>query len=201
MYTTNALRWDGKRHKIVKLYKESNLYYTSDDCKNLQREKCIDYSNYIQNVRAETSFKNLIEMTNSIKVIKFNEAVWENSQCSCAWWHKHLKCNHIITLAVRLNKASYIKVAYSAPIAHKRRRGQPKKTVGCLARQPDEFQCPVGIELPPSDEDEVEPVTEQLTEDLVPKKRGRPKNPEKATKKLGSPDLVRRSSKRLKIKN
>jgi hypothetical protein len=65
-----------------------------------------------------------------------------------AWLHKNLKCNHI---AVRLNQTSYLKVAYSAPIAHKRQRGQPKKTVGCFARQPNELEF--GIELPSSDED------------------------------------------------
>ena len=29
------------------------------------------------------------------KVIQFNDEVWENRQCSCKWWHKHLKCKHI----------------------------------------------------------------------------------------------------------
>ncbi len=74
-----------------------------------------------------------------------------------AWLHKNLKCNHI---AVRLNQTSYLKVAYSAPIAHKRRRGQPKKNVGCLARQPNELQFAVGIELPSSDEDEDTPFSQ-----------------------------------------
>jgi len=66
-----------------------------------------------------------MEMTNSITVIKFNDEDWESSQCSCAWWHKHLKCNHVITLAVRLKKASYIQIAYSASIASKMRKGRP----------------------------------------------------------------------------
>ena len=61
---TNALKWDGKRHKIVKLDKRSNLYYASDTVQNLDRGTCIELTNYIKRINAETSFKHLIEMTN-----------------------------------------------------------------------------------------------------------------------------------------
>jgi len=36
---TNALKWDRKRHKIVKLEKRSNIYYTSDTIQNLDHSK------------------------------------------------------------------------------------------------------------------------------------------------------------------
>jgi hypothetical protein len=151
---TNALKWDGKRHKIIKLDKRSNLYYASDTVQNLARGTCIEFTNYIKCINAETSFKHLMEMTNSIRVIRFNDEDWELSQCSCAWWHKYLKSNHVITLAVRLKNASYIQIAYSAPIAYKRRRGRPVLTVGCLARQPNELQGADGVDLPPSSDDD-----------------------------------------------
>jgi len=95
-----------------------------------------------------------MEMTNSIRVIKFNEEIWETSQFSCAWWHKYLQSNHVITLAVQLKNASYIQITYSAPIASKRRRGRPVLTVGCLARQPNELQGADGVDLPPSSDDD-----------------------------------------------
>ena len=53
---------------------------------------------------------------------------------------------------------------------HKRKRGQPSKTVGALLRQPSEIQTVAGIEdLPSSSESESEP---ELT-----KKRSRRANP------------------------
>jgi len=78
-------------------------------------------------------------------------------------------------------KASYIQIAYSAPIASKRRKGRPVLTVGCLARQPNELQGAVGVDLPPSssNDDDDEPLALGNTPDaelaVVHKKRGRPK--------------------------
>jgi len=121
--------------------------------------------------------------------------------------HDHNIETAATTLAVRLNKTSYLKVAYSAPIAHKRRRGQPKKTVGCLARQPNELQFAVGIELPSSDEDEDTPFSQlamqssgvvqpiEVEENPVPKKRGRPRKTSQDT----VAKIQTRSSKRLRI--
>jgi len=211
---TNALRWDGKRHKIIKLNKNSNVFYTSDTIKDISRDQCSQFTNYISNIDKETSFERLIETTDSIKVLKFNDEEWKLSQCSCAWWHKHLKCNHVITLAVRLKKASYIEVAYSAPITSKRRKGRPALTVGCLARQPDELQGVAGIDLPSEDDEDEDdlPISEivarqkPLEEEppvvidppvVPPRKRGRPK---KATQEPESPivNSANRYPKRLK---
>ncbi len=133
-----------------------------------------------------------MEIANSIRVIEFDEGTWELSKCSCVWWHKYLKCNHIITLAVRLKKASYIAVAFSAPITHKRRKGRPALTVSSLARQPNELQDDVGIEMPQSDEegDDGGPLVLEDNPVQVVKKRGRPpkksaiKEPERASKRL-----------------
>jgi len=88
--------------------------------------------------------------------------------------------------------------------------GQPKKTVGCLARQPNELQFAVGIELPSSDEDEDTPFSQlamqssevvqsvqpvEVEDNPVPKKRGRPRK----TSQNVVAKTQTRSSKRLRI--
>ncbi len=47
-------------------------------------------------------------------------------------------------------------IAYSASILSKRPKGRPVFTVGCLARQPNEPQRAIGIDLPAlsSDDDD-----------------------------------------------
>ena len=54
-----------------------------------------------------------------------NQDEWENSTCTCRDWHKTLKFNHIIALALRLKKCSFAAIAYSIPLTAKRRRGKP----------------------------------------------------------------------------
>jgi len=66
---------------------------------------------------------------------------------------KFYKCNHIISLAVRLKLASFAAVAFSIPIFHKRRPGAPSKTVGALLRQPNDIQA--------SEENEVDQSNQQ----------------------------------------
>jgi len=52
-------------YKIVKLNKNSYIYFLSDSMKNLERRQCLEYQNFINNIEAETSFKNLIETSHS----------------------------------------------------------------------------------------------------------------------------------------
>ena len=82
-----------------------------------------------------------------IKIIKLNQECWENSTCTCKEHLKFLKCNHVISLATRLNLCTFKTVAYSIPLAHKRKRGKPANTFSALQRQPDEFQSAPQIEL------------------------------------------------------
>jgi len=95
---------------------------------------------YITNISEETSFDIMIEKTSKMRVIQFNFDEWENSKCSCRYWHKELKCRPIIVLACRLEVASYVEVAYSTPITHKRKVGRPAKNTNCLQRQGNELQ-------------------------------------------------------------
>ena len=85
---------------------------------------------------------------------RINNEEWELSQCSCRWWNKELI--DIITLACKL--ASYIDVAYSAPLSSKRKPGRPSKTVNCLDRQGEELQTNIGDNAIEFCEEEVEEV-------------------------------------------
>ncbi len=87
---SNALKWDGKKLKMIQYYKDGNVYCTSDSDKKLDRSKCKAYFEYIGNIHNESDFDRLITKTDELKVIKFNQEVWENSECSCRWWHKYL---------------------------------------------------------------------------------------------------------------
>jgi len=155
---TRALKWDDKQFKIIKFTKTGSLYCTTDSDKHLDKQKCKNYFSYIENIKAETSFDILITKTDEIKVVKFNDEVWENSECSCRWWHKDLKCRHITALACRLKKASYLEVAYSAPLTSKRKPGRPPLTASSLQRQRNELQEEEGVQLPSEDDDDDMPL-------------------------------------------
>ena len=95
------------------MHKNKNIWLTSDVHKIFERAECKEFVNYIENY-SESTFELWINKTTEFKVIQFDDEVWELSKCSCRWWHKELKCSHVIVLACRLKKASYIDVAYSA---------------------------------------------------------------------------------------
>ena len=78
-------------------------------------------------------------------MVLLNEKEWESSSCSCKWWHKELKCNHITALACRLKLASFIQIAYSAPLTAKRKVGRPKESGNCLERQASAMQKETGV--------------------------------------------------------
>ncbi len=92
----------------------------------------------------------MVEKTSKMRVIQFNFDEWANSKCSCRYWHKELKCRHIIVLASHLEVDSYVDVAYSTPITHKRKVGRAK-TTKCLQRQGNELQPE--LDEPYSDEE------------------------------------------------
>ena len=50
---------------------------------------------YIGNVKSETAFDELIQKISEIRLIKLNMEQWMLSSCTCAGWHKYLKCVHI----------------------------------------------------------------------------------------------------------
>ena len=72
---------------------------------------------------------------------------------------------------------SFAKVAYSLPIANKRKRGQPSKTASALLRKPNEQQPDIGVDETPSIE-EPEPAM----------------NEPKSKKSRGAPRLIRQSN-------
>ena len=82
-------------------------------------------------------------------------------------------------------------MAYSIPILHKRKRGQPAKTASALLRQPNEIQAEVGVEECSSSLQESVPIPEPM-----PKKRGRPKKI--ANMPEDRENVPRRASKRLR---
>jgi hypothetical protein len=66
-------------------------------------------------------------------MIKFNEDEWENSHCTCLNAQKHYYCNHIITVAAKLNKMDFEEVLMDLPLGKKLTRGR-KKMPHCLKK-------------------------------------------------------------------
>ena len=98
-------------------------------------------------------------------------------------------------LACRLKKASYIDVAYSAPLKARRKCGRPSKTVSCLKKQDSELQDDESENVLVFNDDDHEP---QIVKTIA-KKRGR--KPKGATNTSEPPvDQELRSSKRLRNK-
>ena len=130
---TDAYEWNSQGHKIIQAYSTKNIYCTNYHHKIITKEQC---RKYLQdnNSHSYTDFDNMMQQVDEFKVIKLNENIWENSECSCKEWHKFLKCNHIISLATRLKLYTFSTVAYaySIPLTHKRRRGKPANTVTAL---------------------------------------------------------------------
>ncbi len=101
-----------------------------------------------------SSFDKMMQDINRIRMIKLNKEEWENSECTCSFWQKNYKCNHVISLATRLRLASFSTVAYSIPLQHKRKKGAPKKMASALVIQPnDDLQEEEGVQVC-SDEEE-----------------------------------------------
>lgn len=209
---SNALKWDNRKCKIIE-YK--GYHFTSDNDNKLDGGKCKEYLKYIEDISNETDFDTLIYKSDEIKVVKLNKEVWENSECSCKYWHKNLKCSHIIALACRLKKASYVEVAYSAPLTSKRKVGRPKDTASALQVQSNELQVEEGVSVyqSPVKSPVKSPVSipvcgpvcspvKRIRTVVVKRGRGRPKKSEETSPKIGNHSLPSvdncRRSKRIK---
>ncbi len=86
-------------------------------------------------------------------------------------------------MACRLEKASYVEVAYSAPLTSKRKPGRPKNTASSLQRQDSELQTEEGVAYSSdSDTDDDVPLRLLISPPVnivtitptIAKKRGRP---------------------------
>ncbi len=106
---TDAYKWNAQGHKIIQVYSTKNIYCTSDHLKIITKEQCRKYLQDI-NLNVYTDFDNMMQQVEEFRVIKINEHIWENSECSCKEWHKFLKCNHVIALATRLKLCTFSKM-------------------------------------------------------------------------------------------
>lgn len=70
------------------------------------------------------SFDHLIQIRNSMHVIKVNIKNWMNIQCSCNTFLKHNKYKNIIAVSTRLNLTSFDNIAMSLPLTKKAKKGR-----------------------------------------------------------------------------
>ena len=168
---TDALKWNSNQHSFIKAFSTKDIYCTSDVLKSVTKQQCRE----IMQKMDECNYADFDEMwlhINQIRIVTLNKDCWENSECNCKNWLKFYKCDHVISLSARLKLCSFVSVAYSIPICHKRKPEKPTKTVGALLRQPNEIQAEAGVDEDPSSAQEQILVQEQLP--VVPKERGRP---------------------------
>ena len=74
----------------------------------------------------------LLQYSQSIRIIEFNNNEWKESKCNCEEWKKLLKCNHVIAIAYILKKIEW--PAIQLDIEGRRKPGRPKKIDTALKR-------------------------------------------------------------------
>ena len=193
---TEALKWNSKQHSFVKAFSNKEVYCTSDSSKVITKIQCREFMQQMSDCNYD-DFDIMVQKINEIQIISLNRDCWENSVCNCREWMKFYKCNHVISLAARLKLCNFASVAYSIPIMHKRKRGQPTKTASALSRQAVEIQADVGVDECPSSIQEpvLAPVVQEAAAPM-PKKRGRPKN--SVVKPTDVENVPPRASKRIR---
>ena len=81
------------------------------------------------------TFDDFVRFESSIWSIMLNGHEWRSSKCSCPFFAKNFKCEHIIALAVQ---AILVEISLSAkviPLTQKRKRGRSTLSLPALVRQ------------------------------------------------------------------
>ena len=120
---TNAFKWNSNNHLMIQMFSSQNIFCTSDEVSKLSKEKYRKFAKDITDCKW-SSFEKMMQDINQIRMIKLNKEEWENSECTCSFWQKNYKCNHVIS---RLKLASFSTVAYSTSLQHKRKKDPLKK--------------------------------------------------------------------------
>ena len=133
-----AFDFESKKHSYHRL--SSDMYCTSDSIRLITKQHGLELLEYIGNVKSETAFDELIQKISEIRLIKLNMEQWMLSSCTCAGWHKYLKCVHITTLAYILKMIPMDEYNKFLPVAPKKKRGALSKTVKALQYQPSDIE-------------------------------------------------------------
>jgi len=78
----------------------------------------------MNNLEHFESFDVFYEFINKIRTIKINEDNWKLSKCNCCYWLKNYICNHVIIIAVDLEKCLFPDKAKHIPIFKNKKRGR-----------------------------------------------------------------------------
>ena len=89
----------------------------------------------MNNLEHFESFDVFYEFTNKIRTIKINEDNWKLS--NCCYWLKNYIFNHVIIIAVDLEKCLFPDKAKDIPIPKNKKRGRKTKTTKARNHQKD----------------------------------------------------------------
>ncbi len=119
-------------------------------------------------------FDKLIETANSIRVIKLNKDNWKLSTCTCSFFAKNYKCNHVIAIAARKNLFTFQPKAMQIQVGQVRKRGRPVNTIKALILQPNE-PAVATVQAQAQAQDEVVETDIEITRNPRKKKRTKAK--------------------------
>ena len=135
----SALEWNKKGNKkaVVKIIcKEQGILYfsASGDKSKLSKEECREYLKNIDSCSFKT-FDEMTEYVNSIRLIEIDVESWQLSKCTCWFWLKNFKCNHVIAISTRLSLCNFSSIIMVMPLEKKRKPGRKPLTKPALMHQ------------------------------------------------------------------
>ena len=105
--------------------------------KEFEKDDIKDYLEQMNNLEHFESFDVFYEFINKIRTIKINEDNWKLSKCNCCYWLKNYICNHVIIIAVDLEKCLFPDKAKNIPIPKNKKRGRKARTTKARDHQKD----------------------------------------------------------------
>ncbi len=102
---TNSYKWYCKKLNIYKMSMCNNQfeYFATDEAIIFDKNFCYSYIETVRNCSWNT-FDDLIYQIKNYFLINIDYLSWTNSTCTCSFWLKNYKCNHVIGLSLKLGK-------------------------------------------------------------------------------------------------
>ncbi|RNA27425.1 hypothetical protein BpHYR1_044614 [Brachionus plicatilis] len=128
-----AYDWNKRDKRIVHF---QGSYYINS---GIEQEKPNKESikQHLQNVINSnwSTFDEMMECIYAFHKVDVSHENWKLSTCTCPFWLKHYKCNHVISCAYRLQMLDFSSIGLDLPIHNYKKRGPPSKTVKSLEVQ------------------------------------------------------------------
>ena len=138
-----AYDWNKRDKRIV--HYQGSYYIKSgkeEDKEDKPTKETIKQHLQALNNQGWTTFDEMMQCIYSFHKVSINRENWKLSTCSCSFWLKHYKCNHVISCSFRLQLLDFNSIGLDLPIHNNKKRGAPAKTLKSLQIQPSDLREP-----------------------------------------------------------